>query len=733
MPEKSVSGLLDQYGNSIVKAEVRLDTNFSSMRGNYSGMTTRDIEQKPYKHHAWIFTCVWTIIKNISRLPLVLYNEEDPNEIIRDHEVLDILNRPNPLMTKTPFIQAILLSLLLPSGGSIGFLGSNKQGGGQCFLVCYGSGDINTVDLTRGQIPILILPYPDSFITPKTLTNNGLNNLTGWEFQVPGYPASKKLFGVNEIIRVYQFNPYNWLGGISNYEPAQIAMLQDIKSDVHNINLFAKGNVPVGVLETEQVVGRTKKEEQLRHWNETMGNPNNPSGVAITEKGLKYRNIGLTNLDMQYAEMKKFLQEQFTAVYGLNKIAMGQYEDINHATIVEGRKMLWQDTYLPMAQMIEEPINTQWIKFVDKGLRLKFDTSGIAALRPDYTSRAKSFSVMVDKGFFPPVLAAELTQIPLPDNVLDLYPWLTMNPAELKKMSRQGVEDKLDEKEDKKTVVTDSMTNEGKETFWKNYVNKVLDPLEKKLQTIMTRFFYRQRNLMQDKVDGWLRNQTEKAVDRVINAKTDDFLFDKEKETVKLVQVFEPIVKPQMRIVEINLKEELGQLIEFNVTDEMAVEYSKENRFALRRINNTTFNRAKEKVSDAIETAIKENMTPQQAAKEIKAAINKVYNGEPAKSVKGRIANSKTIARTEIGKITGQTRFKAFSVEGIEYHEWFSALDEIVRKNHRPGDGDHGIVRRIGNVFPHTGLKYPLDLDGRVEEIVNCRCVALAHPGPETT
>ncbi|GAG31949.1 unnamed protein product, partial [marine sediment metagenome] len=241
----------------------------------------------------------------------------------------------------------------------------------------------------------------------------------------------------------------------------------DIKSDIHNINMFDKSNVPIGILKTDQVLGRNKKQEQLRHWNETIGNPHNKSGIAITEKGLDYKNIGLSNADMQYSTMKEFLQEQFTAVYGLNKIAMGKYEEINRATIIEGRRMLWQDTYLPMAQMIEEALNAQWVDFVEDGLKFKFDTSGISALRPDYTNRAKSGGVMVTQMYFPPILAAELSEIPLPEDALEKWPWLNSNPAELKRL---GTTFDTGEKEEKKVIrnlltLTSSPSKEEKEAF----------------------------------------------------------------------------------------------------------------------------------------------------------------------------------------------------------------------------------------------------------------------------
>jgi SPP1 gp7 family putative phage head morphogenesis protein len=101
--------------------------------------------------------------------------------------------------------------------------------------------------------------------------------------------------------------------------------------------------------------------------------------------------------------------------------------------------------------------------------------------------------------------------------------------------------------------------------------------------------------------------------------------------------------------------------------------------------------------------------TPQEMAKMIKKAIAEV--GEFRKG------HSKTIARTEIGSITEQTRFDAFKEEGIERWEWVSAMDEKVRDTHVLENGE---VRKVGDTFPHTGLRYPLDPAGDPSEVINC-------------
>ena len=120
-------------------------------------------------------------------------------------------------------------------------------------------------------------------------------------------------------------------------------------------------------------------------------------------------------------------------------------------------------------------------------------------------------------------------------------------------------------------------------------------------------------------------------------------------------------------------------------------------------------------------------MSPGQAAKLVKEAIADV--GEVRKN------QSMTIARTETGTISSNTRFSAFKAEGIEWVEWLTAGDENVRME--PGmdhvaAGAAGPVR-FGEPFPGVGsMRYPLDQRGPVGSIVNCRCALIAVENPQT-
>lgn len=82
-------------------------------------------------------------------------------------------------------------------------------------------------------------------------------------------------------------------------------------------------------------------------------------------------------------------------------------------------------------------------------------------------------------------------------------------------------------------------------------------------------------------------------------------------------------------------------------------------------------------------------------------------------------SNSLTVARTAAGGAYSAARFQMLQLNGVYEHAWQSANDSEVRDSHKK---EHGNIVIVGVPFPTTGLLYPLDSNGPVAEIVNCRC-----------
>ena len=90
-----------------------------------------------------------------------------------------------------------------------------------------------------------------------------------------------------------------------------------------------------------------------------------------------------------------------------------------------------------------------------------------------------------------------------------------------------------------------------------------------------------------------------------------------------------------------------------------------------------------------------------------------------------RTWESRRIARTEIHTAHNQGIMKSYETLGVDYTEWVSAHDSRVRGRKKTDKANH--VKMDGEIIPFggtysNGLKYPGDMDGPIEEWINCRC-----------
>ena len=692
--------LFDARGNVIQKSIGPSGNSFFTMGMNQGAITSDTIEENPYSLHAWTHACAWVIARNVSQLPMQIIDLDNGKPLQDKWGILKLLQRPNPVMYYTPFIQHIVLALLLQD--------SQDSQGGQCFIVPR-SAKTDKVDLRKGELPDVLLPFTSSKFDPiKEKSQDGMETLSGWKFIIDNAHAVPYL--TNEIIRIYFVDPSNWLQGLSSYTPSRLAILQDVKSDIYNNNLFDNNGTPAGILKTDMLMTQQQSQAMLDSWNQVYGGLSNAGKTALLQRGLEYQRIALTKQDMQFTETKKVAFEQILASYGLNKIAVGLYEDINFATIVEGRKFLWNDTYKPTAVNITDALNAQWISNIDPHIKLEFDFSDVEALQPNYAPKAEAMQKLVAAGL-PPVMAMRIVGIPCDEQDLVDFPWLS------EKQSNMGFGVPQVDTTQKPEAAKAVKRTFDKAKFSDDYIHRVLLPGEKQFAKSMDRFFISQRNRMQDNVDGSFKK---KADEEFKGVRLDDILLDIAKENKALKQVFGPLVKDQLLRSESALKLELGDLINWHVTDPLIQLYVNNRKDEIESINTTTMQAAGRKISDAVDISINNGETVNEAAKRIKAAIADV--GEVRRN------QSTMIARTEIGIITNESRFEAMNAEGIDYTEWVTANDDLVRHTHVIA-GEAGPVK-MGQNFPGVNMPYPLYSMGDPGEIINCRCVAIAVEKP---
>jgi len=82
-----------------------------------------------------------------------------------------------------------------------------------------------------------------------------------------------------------------------------------------------------------------------------------------------------------------------------------------------------------------------------------------------------------------------------------------------------------------------------------------------------------------------------------------------------------------------------------------------------------------------------------------------------------------TGARTMVGMCLNNARQDSFNHYNVIETQWASSLDEYVRESHIK---EHGHKVSLGEYYPVTKLLHPHDMNGDLEEIVNCRCTHFA-------
>jgi len=155
----------------------------------------------------------------------------------------------------------------------------------------------------------------------------------------------------------------------------------------------------------------------------------------------------------------------------------------------------------------------------------------------------------------------------------------------------------------------------------------------------------------------------------------------------------------------------MGIEVSFDVDNPAAVEFlrNKTMRFA-EQVNQTTINDLKQQLIAGFQNG--------ESIDEIAERVRNVFDFATE-------SRSRTIARTEIIGATNagiEDTFKESQV--VEYKEWLTARDELVREAHAAADGQ---TVKLNEVFDIGGeaLKFPGDPNGSPGNIVNCRCTLL--------
>jgi len=406
-----------------------------------------------------------------------------------------------------------------------------------------------------------------------------------------------------------------------------------------------------------------------------------------------------TPQELQIIEINKAIRDTILQEFGVPPSIVGVYQDVNRANALASEQTFIRNTILPRVKFIEQFLNIELVREVlklDGWLELKIP------YQYDEELELRKLEVYLRNGVVTinEVRAMEgLAPMPWGD-----HPYMPASyiPLAFSGQANQKTKENVFEYNQKKTI------NDIHEKNWYSTI-KSMSKTEPHLVKEWKTIFKMQREEILSKLLG-LKNfyGMHKQIDQFIISILNGVSEEREEQIRELLsELYQERTNAFALVYDLTPPQVSPALINAVMNKTIKIDL----------INEATLRELRE--------AIHESIIEGESVEELAQRINGIFDFyEEFRAVR--------IARTELIGVSNMASLDTMIANDVEYKEWFTALDELVRPSHR---ALHGQIRRINEKFysPVTGseLLYPGDPDADPGEVINCRCIIVPAEGGE--
>lgn len=663
-----------------------------------------------YGKSLYVYACVSKIAEKYAsidfRLKRIINGKGDVKEV-KNHEILDIIYKPNQFFTKEEFFEADVI---------------NRKLSGDSYIVKIRNNYGQVVELWPYRPDLVeIVTDPDKYISHYNITKDD---------------GSKKKIEPSDMIHIKYPSPLNQFLGLSPLSAAKSRINTENYATAYQENFFINNARPDAMLETDQNLSPTQRKELKESWEKNHKGKGKNSKVGFLWGGLKYHQISLNQQEMDYIESMKFTREDIMLAFKTPKPILGITEDVNRANAEASMQIFLSETIIPETRRLINKLNEEliipdfgdeyFLEFVDpvpvdRVQRLAELTAGVDRWITRNEARSETGFDPVDGG---DVLYGSLTQIPLgeprsnyqedPDNSKNLHGRrLLRMKMQLREEFREEIKnitkgvkenlkkqaEKTDGKKSKEIKDNSLFKDETKRKQYWDYRMKDIDRKSTKIKTLVVGLSNKQAEEFTAEFEKE-NPKTKKDIKAIFNIKEQIKTF-KKKIMPLMVSIFEEAGSDAVDLIgeksfEIYQEKELLPEI-LDLLDKRAAFFAKS-------VNNTTL----ESLADTLNEGINEGEGIPELKKRIKAIYDEFEN-----------YRAEMIARTETNAVVNEAHLEAYAQSQlIEGKEWIATLDDRVRDSHLMLDGEQ--VEAEGKFS--NGLRYPGEASGDGGETINCRC-----------
>lgn len=629
-----------------------------------------------YKTMSWVHACVRVIAQTMAAVNWRLYKTSGKEwKEITEHRVLMLFNKPNAFQTRSELFELTSINLELL---------------GEAFWLLAKEENARRI--------VGLIPLNPTKMELELKDNEPYR----WKYKM--HPDVMTL-ELEDVIQFKYPNPDNPYRGLSPLMAGAETADADYYASKFNKNYFFNSANPSGAFTTESKLSN-EEFERLKKQVETLYQGVDKAHKAILlEKGMKYEPIQVTHKDMQFLDLRKLARVEIASIFGVPLSKLGISEEVNRATAYINDYTFAKNTIEPKLVLMRESLNDYLLPRFGDNLYFDFDS----VIPRDREFELKKYQTYADMGI---MTINEIRE----ELGLEPVDWgdRPFNPKAGINLNFEPEEKK--ETRDLAAEVWKSMDSKSKgiEENLKGWVAARFEKQRKKILDLWDKVF-----------EGSIKSDSLLLSNPPIpERKINDAEFDRNVDKL-LGMIF---TDEELKIWKSKYNEEFPEWFIY-ASEEVARRFGlrltldpnsatvgdvlmlRSQRFA-KQINDTTFKQLKKSLGEGWRLG--------EGEQELKKRVTQVMT-------LGKRQRAATISRTELWSAANEAHQMTYQVNGIEYKQWFTALDERVREDHRIA---HAQIVKTGEPFTVGGeyLMYPGDPKGSPENIINCRCISTPPP-----
>ena len=363
------------FARSLKTALSRTAPSLSLLFGNrqYSGnnsLSYKDAVTKGYKGLVWVYRCINAYGDAIGSVPWKAYRLVDGQEVpAPGHPLEKLINNPNKFTTRQEFMSAFCNYLFLH---------------GNVYL---------EIVFVQGKPYQLFQIRPD-FVAPRP---DPIHYIKDYEVKIGNKPPI--YFEPKECIHFKLIDPLNEYVGMSPLTAASRTVELEDSAIQWNLNLFANNAVPGGVLEVPaQVLDNQEKQEILASLEDNYTGDGSHRPLVLWG-GMKWTQMSLSQTDTDFVVQRRLSKYEICGVFGVPPSMIGANEDLKYANHASSRLSFWEDRVSCLLEWIQTKLNNALGPIYNDGVYLKYDISGVPAMRDNFANLAQTAKLLVDRGY----------------------------------------------------------------------------------------------------------------------------------------------------------------------------------------------------------------------------------------------------------------------------------------------------------------------------------------------